>query len=197
MLTALNSWRRWRRAAHEALTKRVVQNYHPVLTKEATILVSSLLTSSANLKQDGHFKRLAASTIMSIVYDYPTITSEHDHVIVNIEKYLDRISHALAMGSYLVDIFPWMRHIPERSWLSFRCLVVDTDGRSKSDSRNGSGMAYERLQRTLRCSQAFSIVLKLTLYVLTLMMIPGAQLTDSKGQWRGAAKFLRVFDTAS
>jgi hypothetical protein len=70
------SWRRLRRAAHEALTKRALQDYHPIHMKEATILVSSLLTPSANLKQDGHFKRLAASSIMSIVYDYPTITSD-------------------------------------------------------------------------------------------------------------------------
>src|ERR1700755_979873 len=75
----LNSWRRMRRAAHEALTKRAIQNYHPIQMKEATILVSSLLAPSTDLKQDRHFKRLAASTIMSIVYDYPTILSEHDH----------------------------------------------------------------------------------------------------------------------
>jgi cytochrome P450 len=104
-----------RRASHEALTKRVVQNYHPVQTKEATILVSSLLTPSADLEQDRHFKRLAASTIMSIVYDYPTITSEHDHALEKIETYNDRLSRAVTPGSYLVDIFPWMYHIPERS----------------------------------------------------------------------------------
>jgi cytochrome P450 len=118
MLMSLNSWRRVRRAAHEALTKRVVQNYHPILTKEATLLVSSLLKPSADLKQDKHFIRLAASTIMSIVYDYPTIMSEHDHAVENIERYNDRISVAVTPGSYLVDMFPLMKHIPERSWLS-------------------------------------------------------------------------------
>jgi outer membrane protein assembly factor BamD (BamD/ComL family) len=87
--------------------------------KEATILVLSLLAPSANLKQDRHFKRLAASSIMSIVYDYPTIKSEHDDAIEKIEKFNDRLSHALTIGSYFVDIFPWMKHIPKRSWLSF------------------------------------------------------------------------------
>ena len=114
MLTYLNSWRRMRRATHEALTKRMVQRYQPIQTKEATILVSSLLTPSANLRQDRHFKRLAASTIMSIVYDYPTIMSEHDHAVENIEKYLDRLCYSLTVGSYFVDIFPWMTHIPAR-----------------------------------------------------------------------------------
>jgi cytochrome P450 len=114
ILRSLKSWRRMRRAAHEALTKRTVQNYHPIQTKEASILISSLLAPSANLRQDAHFKRLAASTIMSIVYDYPTVTSEHDDVIEKIETYNDRNSHAVIMGSYLVDIFPWMNHIPAR-----------------------------------------------------------------------------------
>ena len=81
MVMCLDSWRDMRRAAHEALVKKAVQSYHPILIKEATILVSSLLTPSANLKQDAHFKRVAASTIMSIVYDYPTIVSEHDHSV--------------------------------------------------------------------------------------------------------------------
>ena len=114
-----------RRAAHEALTKRVVQSYHPIQAKEASILISSLLAPSADLNQDRHFKRLAASTIMSIFYDYPTVMSEHDVVIEKIEAYNDRNSHAVIMGSYLVDIFPWMKHIPARFWLSLRCLVMN------------------------------------------------------------------------
>lgn len=119
ILRSLKSWRRMRRAAHEALTRRTVQNYHPIQTKEASILISSLLAPSASLRQDAHFKRLAASTIMSIVYDYPTVTSEHDDVIEKIETYNDRNSHAVIMGSYLVDVFPWINHIPARFWLSF------------------------------------------------------------------------------
>ena len=112
-----------RRAAHEALTKRAVHKYHHIQMKEAFILVSSLLKPSANLQQDGHFKRLAASTIISIVYDYPTILSEHDHVLEKIERYNNRIMQSALIGSYFVDIFPWMKHIPERSWfpLLFHC----------------------------------------------------------------------------
>ena len=165
MLTSLTSWRRMRRAAHESLTKRAVQTYQPIQTKEASILTSSLLRLSTNFNQDVHFKRLAASTIMSIVYDYPTIMSEHDDAVEEIEKYNDRIGYALTMGSFFVDIFPWMIYIPARSWLFSHCLIVNTDKRTKSDLRNGSGKGYRRLQRPLRCSEAFSVVLKLTLCV--------------------------------
>lgn len=117
MLTSLYRWRRLRRAAHEALTKRVIQDYHPIQTKEATILVSSLLTSSASLKMQ--FKRLAASTILSICYDYPTLVSEHDPTLEKIEEYNARTGAAALPGAYFVDMFPWMIYIPERSWLLF------------------------------------------------------------------------------
>jgi hypothetical protein len=129
MFTSLYSCRRIRRAAHEALTKRVVQGYHPIQTKEATILVSSLLTPSVSFNPDKQFQRLSASTIMSILYDYPTIVSEHDHTLEKIDAYNLRISKAENTGSRLVDIFPWMIHIPERSWLLFYSLVLYTDAR--------------------------------------------------------------------
>ena len=112
-----------RRAAHEALTKSAVQNYHPIQTKEATILVSSLLATSASCNRDKQFQRLAASTVMSIVYDFPTLASEHDRTIEKINEYVRRLSHAATPGSYLVNIFPWMMYIPERSWLSSSYLV--------------------------------------------------------------------------
>ena len=60
---------------------------------------------------------------------------------------------------------------------------MNTDRETESDSRNGSEKGYEHLQRTLRCSKAFSIVLRLILYVFILSVISGGQLTDSKGQW--------------
>ncbi len=110
----LNSWRRMRRAAHEALTKKAVQNYHPIQMKEATVLISTLLKPSTDRNQDRHLRRVAASTIMSILYDYPTVMSDHDHAVEKIEQYIDQVSDAATMGAYFVDIFPWMKHIPER-----------------------------------------------------------------------------------
>jgi len=104
-----------RRAAHEALSKRAVQNYHPIQAKEATILVSSLLSSSTGFNLEKQFHRATSSTSLSIIYDYPTLESIYDPTLQKIEDYLLRISHAGKPGSYFVDIFPWMMHIPERS----------------------------------------------------------------------------------
>lgn len=113
------SWRRMRRATHEALTKRVVQKYYPLQTKEATILAFSLLSPSASLNPEKHFHRLAASTVLSILYDYPTLKSIHDPTLEKIEEYMLRTSHAAIPGTYFVDIFPWMMYIPERSGMLF------------------------------------------------------------------------------
>ena len=106
-----------RRAAHEALTKRAVQNYHPIQTKEATILASSLVSSSADVDLPNEFHRAGASTIMSIIYDYPTLESKDHPAVKNIEDFMLRVSNAMTPGRYLVDIFPWMMYIPERSWI--------------------------------------------------------------------------------
>jgi hypothetical protein len=105
-----------RRAAHEALTKTVVQRYHPIQTKEATILVSALLTNPEN--RNKHFLRAGASTIMAILYDYPTLLTEHDKAVEDIDRLTHRGTRALASGSFLVELFPWMIHIPQRSRIS-------------------------------------------------------------------------------
>ena len=173
-----------RRAAHEALTKKAIQSYHPIQTKEATILVSSLLMPSANLKQDGHFKRLAASTIMSIVYDYPTIFSERDHGVEGIEKFNDRVGYALGMGSYFVDIFPWMKHIPERSSISFFFVVPYT--LTNEATTRFAKWKREGLRTFAEGSEIFRGLLnrvKVDLVRTHLKFIPRLQLMDSSGQW--------------
>ncbi|KAI0256923.1 cytochrome P450 [Lactifluus subvellereus] len=105
-------WRRNRRAAHEALTKVVICDYHPILRKETTILASALLESPDALEK--HFQRFAASAIMSILYDYPTLENEHDKTLTEIHAFIDRMSAAAAAGAHLVELFPLMMLIPER-----------------------------------------------------------------------------------
>jgi len=100
-----------RRASHEALTKAEVQRYRPVQIKEANILVTSLLTNPEDRQK--HFMRAGASTIMAILYNYPTLASVHDKAIEDVEKNLHWSKQAAAFGSFLVDSFPWMLYIPQ------------------------------------------------------------------------------------
>ena len=105
-------WRRTRRAAHEILTKVVVRDYHPVFLKEAILLATAMLDNPDAL--DSHIQRSSASATMSILYDYPTLENEHDEAITQIHTFINRMSAASAPGAYLVELFPWMIHIPER-----------------------------------------------------------------------------------
>jgi cytochrome P450 len=107
-----HSWRRTRRAAHEGLTKVAVRDYHPILRTESILLSSALLENPEALEK--HFQRFAASAIMSILYDYPTLEDEHDKTLKEIHAFIDRTSAAAAPGAHLVELFPWMMRIPKR-----------------------------------------------------------------------------------
>jgi hypothetical protein len=117
-------WRRTRRAAHEILTKVVVRDYHPVFCKEAILLASAMTENPHAL--DKHIQRSAASATMSILYDYPTLENEHDETLTKIHAFIDRLSAATAPGAHLVELFPWMIHIPEtyESMSFFVCLIT-------------------------------------------------------------------------
>lgn len=113
---ACSRWRRSRRAAHQCLTKSAVLDYHNVLCKEGVLLASALLADPG--APEKHFKCTAASAIMSIIYDYPTLETDNEKNVKQIFAFTDRISEAAAPGTYLVELFPWMLYIPERSVLT-------------------------------------------------------------------------------
>jgi hypothetical protein len=145
-----------RRAAHEALTKVAVQRYHPIETKEATILVSALLSSPESREQ--HFQRTAASAIMSITYDYPTITSGLEKVVQDMGIRIHQGVRAAA-GTSLVEFFPWMIHIPERSTLSpqFQYCIPSYE---LTGLRSGRGKSLSKLPSVPKHFYNYSIVSK-------------------------------------
>ena len=145
--------RRSRRAAHEILTKVVVRDYHRIYYKEAILLASTILETPLAL--DKHIRRSAASATMSILYDYPTLEDENDDTVTKIEAFNNRISAALAPGAYLVELFPWMIHIPEKyeSIPFFVCLTTWNDG--TSDLQNGNGREWSIFVSIHPCSMDF------------------------------------------
>ena len=104
--------RRTRRGAHDVLTKVAVRDYHPVFCKEAILLAAAILENPDKL--DKHIQRSSASATVSILYDYPTLENEHDETLTKIHTFIDRIAAAGNPGAHLVELFPWMAHIPER-----------------------------------------------------------------------------------
>ena len=94
------------------LTKTMVRDYHPTFCKEAILLASSILKNPNALVE--HIERFAASSTMSILYGYPTLEDEYDETITEIHTFIDRMSAAGAPGAHLVELFPWVIHIPAR-----------------------------------------------------------------------------------
>jgi hypothetical protein len=67
-----------RKAAHEGLNKGVVKDFYETQTKEAILLAAGGLADPS--QWDKHLRRAAASMVLSVVYDKPTIQSEQAHV---------------------------------------------------------------------------------------------------------------------
>jgi hypothetical protein len=102
-----------RRAAHEGLsTKSIVESFKMPQFNEAVLLASGLLAQPVT--QDNHLRRVAASVIMSVVYDTPPIVSELDAGVKGINDCVARLTRAALPGSHFVEFFPWMMYIPSR-----------------------------------------------------------------------------------
>ena len=138
-----------RRAAQEALTKTAVQRYYPILTKEATNLASALLDNPEN--RDQHFQRAVASTIMSILYDSPTLTPKQDNAVQDISRTLNSSLRAMVRTS-LVEFFPWMLYVPQRSRLLSAILSMHLTSKDRFANwkREALKQSAERTERFLR-----------------------------------------------
>jgi hypothetical protein len=73
--------------------------------KEVVLQACDLLDEPARWNR--HFRRAAASTSLSAVY-------EQDNVVVVVNEFAERIYNAVYMGVHLVEFFPWSRHLPSR-----------------------------------------------------------------------------------
>ena len=101
-----------RKAANEKLSTNSVKEFYETQMKEAVLQACDMLDEPA--QWDRHLRRAAASMSLSAVYGHPTLTSEQDHIVVMVNEFAERIFKAVYMGAYLVEFFPWLRHIPSR-----------------------------------------------------------------------------------
>jgi hypothetical protein len=101
-----------RKAANEGFNKGSVKRFYEKQMTEAVILAHDCLAKSAQC--DKHYRRAAASMILSVVYGHPVVTSEQDHTVEAINDLATRLTRASYPGAHLVEFFPWMRHIPSR-----------------------------------------------------------------------------------
>ena len=135
------------------LTKVAVRDYHPIFRKEAILLASAVLKNPDAI--DKHIQRTSASATMSILYDYPTLESEHDEILTRIHAILDCISAACAPGAHLVELFPWMIHIPERYLLISSIEYLITYQNGTPDLQNGNVKQWTISESIRRSSADF------------------------------------------
>ena len=101
-----------RRAAHEGLSKTIVESFKTPQLNEAILLTSGLLAQPSTW--DNHLRRTAASMVMSVTYDTPPIISELDSSVKAVNDFVARLTRAALPGAHLVEFFPWMMYIPNR-----------------------------------------------------------------------------------
>jgi hypothetical protein len=101
-----------RKAANEGFNKGSARKFHEKQATEAILIAHDCLNKPAQLDQ--HFRRAAASMVMSVVYGHPAITSESDHIVEVVNDFASRLTRAAYPGAHLVEFFTWMRHIPSR-----------------------------------------------------------------------------------
>ncbi|KAH9987348.1 cytochrome P450 [Russula vinacea] len=72
-------------AANEGFSKSSVKGFYETQITEAVLLASDLLVGPA--RWDQHLHRASASLILSVLYGYPTLRSEQDHILVGVKDF--------------------------------------------------------------------------------------------------------------
>ncbi|KAH8990412.1 cytochrome P450 [Lactarius hatsudake] len=179
-------WRRMRRAAHEGLSK----SFKTPQFNEAIILASALLDKPATM--DNHFRRAAASMIMSVTYDTPPIVSELDPGIEAVNEFVARVLRAALPGAHFVEFFPWMRHIPSRfaKWKRDAEYWYEKDSAMFESLFNGvreklsKGIDRPSLAGTLiKDAEKYGLSDRESSWVAALMYAGGADTTSATLAW--------------
>ncbi|KAI0060305.1 cytochrome P450 [Artomyces pyxidatus] len=188
-----NLWRRMRRAAHECLSRTAVQNFrnfHYVQAKEGIFLALDILANPG--ERNEHFCRASASMIMSVVYDLPTIRSLDDINLKNIDCHIERLAHSATSGAHLVELLPWMKHIPSRLakwkreaeyWFSQDSALFERLVRTVHDDLDQGIDKFSLSAALIKDSARFGITERERAWLAGTMYAAGSETTASALQW--------------
>ncbi|VDC01477.1 unnamed protein product [Peniophora sp. CBMAI 1063] len=104
------TWRRMRKASHEALNKVVAHGLNEYQLEEAVVLARNTMQNAAGW--DRFIRNAAADLMLRSIYDESPASEEHDTHVRLINEFGATVTSSAAPGAYLVEIMPWMRHIP-------------------------------------------------------------------------------------
>ncbi|KAJ7748816.1 cytochrome P450, partial [Mycena maculata] len=100
-----------RRLIHKELNGNVLQRYWPLHEEESRILVKKVLQDPRLFLES--IRHYAGSVILRVTYGYQT-APQNDKFLLLAEKVMAAFSLASQPGAWVVDILPWLRHLP--SW---------------------------------------------------------------------------------
>ncbi|KAI0356538.1 cytochrome P450 [Trametes cingulata] len=93
-------------------TRRGIERFHSLVEDETRRFLVGLRHRSDSLVKDLH--TLAASVIVKVSYGYE-IRGDDDPLVKTVDAAVDDFSTTSAPGTFLADVFPFLRHIP--SWV--------------------------------------------------------------------------------
>ncbi|KAF6829462.1 cytochrome p450 oxidoreductase [Colletotrichum musicola] len=85
--------------------------FNGLLEAEVAHFLLHLLESPEQLQD--HIKRSAGTMILKLVYGYNAEQTKQDPLIYIVQKVMDDLAEFAAPGTYLVDTFPILRHVPD------------------------------------------------------------------------------------
>ncbi|KAF9022869.1 cytochrome P450 [Hymenopellis radicata] len=107
-------WTLHRKVFHQYFGPSQVADYRDVQTKAAVRLLRNVLEQPEGLFH--HVRHCAGSVILFLVYGYD-VAHSNDKLVHLADEAFKTVSWAIVPGSYMVDYFPILRHIP--AWFPF------------------------------------------------------------------------------
>jgi hypothetical protein len=99
-----------RKVSNEKFSPGSVKGFYETQIKEAVLQACDLLAEPA--RWDRNFRRTAASVSLSVVYGFPSLTSDQDDIVRVVNNFTARLFNAVNMGAHWVEFFPWLRYLP-------------------------------------------------------------------------------------
>ncbi|KAH7337957.1 cytochrome P450 [Rhizoctonia solani] len=103
-------WRSQRRMTHKALDKDANMQYGLLALKQSRLAAQRISANPDNFIRE--ISRMTASTILSTVYGYE-VTSAGDPLVEIVRVTVDHYCSAAVPGNFLVNVMPWLRHVPD------------------------------------------------------------------------------------
>jgi len=103
-------WRWHRKTFHQHFSSNAVLNYRDIEITNAHILLRNLQRAPFEFSQ--HIRHCIGANIMEIVYGIKVL-SEDDPYVNLAEEAMGAAAKVGNFGTYWVDLFPWLKHVPE------------------------------------------------------------------------------------